>query len=50
MKNLKDIIISEPVFINDWSDKFGVIADFEDIYMSKEEFESLESPYENNTY
>lgn len=50
MKNINEILNQEPVYLNDWSDRFGVIADFEEVYMTKEEFEALEPPYSNNEY
>lgn len=50
MKTLKEIIKQESVYLNDWSSKFSVIADFEDVYMSKEDFEATESTYPNEAY
>lgn len=50
MKTLEEILKQESVYLNDWSNKFGVIADFEDIYMKQEDFEATESTYPNETY
>ena len=52
MKNLKKIIKQEPVYLNDWSKnkKFGVISDFDNIYLSKEEYEATECPFSNKEY
>lgn len=39
----------EPIYLNDWAEGgfFGVVADFEDIYMTKADYEAAESPYPN---
>lgn len=52
MKDLQTIIKQEPVYLNDWSEskRIGVIADFEDIYISKSEFEATECPIPNKEY
>lgn len=50
MKNFDEIVKQKPVFINDWSHKNDVIGDFEDIYMTNEEYEATESPYGNVSY
>lgn len=50
MKTLEEIINQQPIFINDWKDSFGVIADFEDVYMDKTEYESTDDNHRNNTY
>lgn len=47
MKTLKEILNTEPVFCGNWSSKFEVIADFEDVYMSQIEYEAEKSPYKN---
>lgn len=49
MKTLEQIIKTKPVFLNDWKDskKFGVMCDFEDLYMTKEEYEAEKAPYPN---
>ena len=48
MKSLEEIIKQEPVFMNDWSSRIGVIGDFEGVYMTDEEYEEL--VYPNDTY
>ncbi|MDX5586533.1 MAG: hypothetical protein QNK20_16725 [Aureibaculum sp.] len=49
MKTIKEIIKQKPVFLNDWAEgcKVDLISDFEDIYMSKKEYEAEVSPYPN---
>lgn len=47
MKTVKELIKNKPVYLNDWSDKIDIISDFEDIYMSKDEYEAKEAPYPN---
>lgn len=49
MKTIKDLKNQDPVFINDWSDKIGIIADFENICMTSSEFNAEVSPYANTT-
>lgn len=52
MRTIEEIIAQEPVYINDWKGggKFNVIADFEDIYIKKSEYEATEAPYINEGY
>ncbi|QNS40206.1 hypothetical protein H0S70_07275 [Chryseobacterium manosquense] len=52
MKTIDEILKQEPVFLNDWKQdgKFKLIADFEDVYISKEEFEAAECPISNREY
>ena len=52
MKSLQEIIKQEPVFLNDWKQDgmYQLIADFDEIYLSKKEFEASESPYSNVEY
>lgn len=50
MRTLKQIIKQKPVYLNDWKGKIDVIGDFEDIYLSEEEYYAKESPYQNNTF
>lgn len=52
MKTLEQIIKQDPVFINDWADgeKFAVMCDFEDIYITKEEFEATTCPIPNKEW
>ena len=49
MKTKEQIIRSKPVYLNDWEDggKIDLIGDFEDIYITKEEYEAKECPYPN---
>lgn len=46
MKTLNEILKQEPVFLNDWAEskKIGVLSDFEDVYITKEEYEATECP------
>jgi hypothetical protein len=52
MKNLNELLNQEPVFLNDWAEskKIGIISDFDNIYLSKEEYEATEAPYANKEY
>ena len=52
MKTIQEILKQEPVFLNDWSKggKFQMIADFENIYITKEQFEATECPVANHKY
>jgi len=52
MKTLKKILKQEPVYLHDWKEdgKIGLIGDFEEIYLSKSEYEASESPYPNSQY
>lgn len=47
MKTLEVIVNQSSIYFNDWEDKIGVVSDFDDIYISKKEYESEESPYPN---
>lgn len=49
MKDLNVIIKQDAIYLHDWSEsqKIGLISDFEDIYMDKEEYEAKEAPYKN---
>lgn len=47
MKTKEEILNSQPVFLNNWSDEFGVIADFHGVYIDKKDYEATESPYPN---
>lgn len=38
MKTLAEILAQEPVYLHNWSEKFDVVASFEEIYMSKAEY------------
>lgn len=52
MKTLNELLKQEPVFLNDWAEskKIGVIGDFEDIYITKDEYEAIECPMLNKDY
>jgi len=45
MKTIEQIIKQKPVYLNDWEDKFSLIADFNCIYITKAEYEAEQSPY-----
>jgi len=49
MKTLKELLTQPPVYLHDWaeSEKIGVISDFDDIYISKSEYEAETPPYPN---
>jgi hypothetical protein len=49
MKQLEEIIKQEPIYLNDWKEnkRFGLISDFDNIYMGKEEYEAKTAPYSN---
>lgn len=40
MKTLEQIIKSEAIYLNNWSNKMEVVADFNDIYMGYEEYKN----------
>ncbi len=48
MKNLEQILNSEPIFLGEWSGskKFGIITDFEGISITEAEYKATEAPYE----
>lgn len=50
MKNLKQILKQEPVYLHNWKTKIDVISDFEDIYMSDAEYMAEAPPYKNVEY
>lgn len=47
MKKLEDILKQSPVFLNNWETKIDIISDFDDIYMSENEYLSEVAPYAN---
>ena len=49
MKTLDEILKQRPVYLNDWAEgkKIQLVSDFEDIFMSKSEYEAKEAPYPN---
>jgi len=52
MKTLDQIIKQDPVYLHDWSKdkKIGVIGDFEDIYLSKAQYEQRDLPTGNKDF
>ena len=50
MKNIDQIINSEPIYLHNWNEKIDMIGDFENIYMSGEEYRSEKSPWVNVKY
>jgi hypothetical protein len=50
LKTFEEIINQEPVYLNNWNDKIDVISDFEDVYITKEEYEATEASYDNDEY
>jgi hypothetical protein len=52
MKDLETILKQEPIYLNNWKENkmIGVISDFEDIYISKSEFEATECPMPSKGY
>ena len=49
MKDLHTIIHQDPIYLHDWAEekKIGVIANFEEIYITKAEYEAKEPHYKN---
>jgi len=49
MKSLEELLAQPPVYLHDWAEneKIGVISDFDDIYMTKSEYEAEKAPYAN---
>lgn len=49
MKTLKQIIKQSPVYLHGWEKdgKIGVISEFNQLYISKKEYETTEAPYPN---
>lgn len=50
MKKLDEILKQKPVYLNDWKSKIDLIGDFEDIYLTEEEYLAEKSPYPNEEY
>lgn len=50
MKTLKEIVKQKAIFLNDWKDEVSVIGDFENIYITGEEYKAEESPWRNSAY
>jgi len=47
MKKLEEILRQNPVYLHNWSEKIDMIGDFEDIYMTADEYNADVSPYPN---
>ena len=50
MKTLQEILRQEPVYLNNWKSKIDLIGDFDDIYLTEEEYLSETPPYANVEY
>jgi len=52
MKQLQEILKQEPIYLNDWAEdkRIAVVGAFEEIYLSKKEFEATECPIKNKEY
>ena len=52
MKQLNEVLKQTPIYLHDWKDdeKIQVIIDFEEICLTKKEFESTECPFQNKKY
>lgn len=47
MKSFCEIVNQNSVYLHEWKEKIDLISDFEEIYMSGEEYRFEESPYPN---
>lgn len=47
MKTLEQILKNEPIFLHNWKSKIDMIGDFDDIYMTEEDYKSEKAPYPN---
>ena len=47
MKTLIELLKQEPVYLNNWSGRIGVIADFNNVYMSESDYMSKTPTYGN---
>lgn len=47
MKSFEEILTQEPVYLHEWKCKIDLIGDFEDIYISGNEYNAIVSPYPN---
>jgi hypothetical protein len=50
VKTLDELKKQASVFLHNWNDKIDVIGDFEDIYLSGEEYRAEAAPYANEEY
>jgi hypothetical protein len=47
MKTLEQILKNEPIFLHNWKSKIDMIGDFDDIYMTEEDYKAEKAPYAN---
>ena len=47
MKTIEELKAQQPVFLHNWSEVVDVVGDFEDIYMTGEEYRAEKAPYKN---
>jgi len=47
MKTLEQILKQEPVYLHNWEEKIDMIGDFEDVYMTAEEYRAEKAQYAN---
>lgn len=47
MKTLEQILRQEPVYLHGWKEKIDMIGDFEDLYMTAEDYRAEKAPYPN---
>lgn len=47
MKTLQDLLNQDPVYLHDFTNKFDVISNFENVLMTQEEYEASQPPYKN---
>lgn len=50
MKTLEEILNQEPVFLHKWTCDFDVFMDFEDVYITYNEYIAKKPPYNNVAY
>lgn len=50
MKTYKEIISQDSIYLHNWNEKIDLVGDFENIYMSGEEYRLEEPPYANREY
>lgn len=50
MKTISEIIKQMPVYLHNWTNKIDLIANFEDIYMTDEEYKMENAPYSNTEF
>lgn len=50
MKTLTEILQQPPIYLHGWSGKIDVISDFDNIYITKKEYEAEKSPFPNSEY